>query len=49
MTILIIMISILFEEVAVTINNEKLSLRGSWEGKTPLEWLTDSIRLYDKT
>jgi hypothetical protein len=48
MTILIIISCILFEEIEVTINDEKILLRGSWEGKTPLEWLTDCIGLYNK-
>jgi hypothetical protein len=45
--LLIIMTAIIFEEVNISINNKKFLFKGTWEGKTPLEWLTDSIRLLE--
>jgi hypothetical protein len=41
------MTAIIFEEVNILINNKKFLFKGIWEGKTPLEWLTDSIQLLE--
>ena len=35
--------SVLFEEIRVSINKEKFIIEGVWQGKTPSEWITDSI------
>jgi hypothetical protein len=39
----IIMSSILFEELNIKINDKEYTIHGIWEGKTPSEWITDSI------
>ena len=39
----IILTSILFEELRVSINNENYTFSGVWEGKTPSEWIADTI------
>jgi hypothetical protein len=44
-TLLILMTAIIFEEINISINNKKFLFKGIWEGKTSLEWLTDSIQL----
>jgi hypothetical protein len=37
--------SVLFEEIRVSINKEKFIIKGVWQGKTPSEWITDSIMM----
>ena len=41
----IIISSILFEKLSIKINDKEFIIHGIWEGKTPSEWITDSISI----
>jgi hypothetical protein len=41
----IIMCSILFEELTVKISGKEFTIQGIWQGKTPSEWIMDSIKI----
>lgn len=43
----IVLCSIVFEQIKVSIDSRHYLFSGMWEGKTPVEWLTDSVMIID--
>lgn len=45
----IVLCSIVFEQIKVSIDSRHYLFSGIWDGKTPLEWLTDSVMISDSS
>jgi hypothetical protein len=42
---MIVLCSIVFEQLKVSIDSKNYIFEGIWEGKNPIEWLTDSVMI----
>jgi hypothetical protein len=44
---MIVLCSIIFEQLNVSIDSKDYVFEGVWDGKNPLEWLNDSLMIQD--
>jgi hypothetical protein len=46
---MIVLCSIIFEQLNVSIDSKDYVFKGIWDGKNPIEWLNDSLMISDST